>query len=107
MNCPDCQYNMSAFDAECPRCARYGKPSAARQPTAEPPFTQQPYAEPAPPPPVEFVPSPYPPRPPGTPAQPMPQVMSVFLGIMLSIAVIIIIMCVLGFVVAAIRLSAK
>ena len=96
MTCPDCKYIMSAFDAECPRCARYGTPLAPQL-----------AAEPTAPPPVAFVPSPYPPPPSGTPAPPMPPVVSVFLGIMLSIVVIIIIMCVLEFVAAFIRLSAK
>ena len=26
MECPDCGYMMTAFDQDCPRCARYGKP---------------------------------------------------------------------------------
>ena len=84
MNCPDCKYIMSAFDAECPRCARYGKPPAPAL-----------VGEPAPPPPVTFVPSPYPPMPSGTPSQPMPQALSVFLGMMMMALAVVVIVCVI------------
>ena len=86
MTCPDCGYMMSAFEKECSRCQRIGKPPPAPPAAAEPPT----------PPPVALVPSPYPPLPPGSPVPPMPTVVSVFLGIMMAAIVIVIIVCVIG-----------
>ena len=102
MNCPDCKYIMSLFDAECPRCARYNTPHPAPQLVAGLP------------PPVAFVPSPYQPPPSDTfappsdmPAPPMHPVIVVFLGIMLSIVTVIVIACVILFVRVGIEASAQ
>jgi len=50
MTCPDCGYMMTAFDQECPRCAKVGKPKESAV------ITPLPIVTPAP----SYVPSPYP-----------------------------------------------
>ena len=115
MNCPNCKYIMSAFDAECPRCARYNTPHPAPQPVAElpppvafvPPPYQPPLSDMPAPPSDTFVPSPYQSLPSDTLAPPMHPVIVVFLGIMLSIGAVIVIVCVILFVAVGIKASQK